>query len=70
RAASGAPRTAGAAVSGPAHGAAHDSDNRPARGPVSVEVVPEGSRTVADGAAQLVLAPLFGRAPGAPATAR
>jgi hypothetical protein len=36
---------------------------------VAVEVVPEGARTVADGAAQLVLAPLFGRAPGAPAAA-
>jgi hypothetical protein len=36
-------------------------------GGVLVEVVPEGARTVADGAAQLVLAPLFGRAPGASA---
>ncbi|WP_375537828.1 ROK family protein [Streptomyces sp. Amel2xB2] len=36
-------------------------------GGVRVEIVPEGSRTVADGAAQLVLAPLFGRAPGTPA---
>ncbi|QPP10908.1 ROK family protein [Streptomyces bathyalis] len=34
---------------------------------VRVELAPEGTRTVADGAAQLVLAPLFGRAPGAPA---
>ncbi|SCK54735.1 Sugar kinase of the NBD/HSP70 family, may contain an N-terminal HTH domain [Streptomyces sp. WMMB 714] len=32
-------------------------------GDVPVELVPEGARTVADGAAQLVLAPLFGRAP-------
>jgi predicted NBD/HSP70 family sugar kinase len=38
-------------------------------GGVRVEIAPEGARTVADGAAQLVLAPLFGRAPGAPATA-
>ncbi|WP_417801328.1 ROK family protein [Streptomyces ovatisporus] len=36
-----------------------------ASGAVPVELVPEGARTVADGAAQLVLAPLFGRAPGA-----
>ena len=35
------------------------------RGAVRVEIVPEGARTVADGAAQLVLAPLFGRAHGA-----
>jgi hypothetical protein len=41
----------------------------PGSGSVRVEVAPEGARTVADGAAQLVLAPLFGRAPGAPATA-
>nr|WP_254665926.1 ROK family protein [Streptomyces sp. WMMB 322] len=34
---------------------------------VRVELAPEGTRSVADGAAQLVLAPLFGRAPGAPA---
>lgn len=34
-------------------------------GGVRVEVVPEGARTVADGAAQLVLGPLFGRVPGA-----
>ncbi|GGO55798.1 hypothetical protein GCM10012287_47900 [Streptomyces daqingensis] len=32
-------------------------------GDVPVELVPDGVRTVADGAAQLVLAPLFGRAP-------
>ena len=36
-------------------------------GGILVELVPEGARTVADGAAQLVLAPLFGRAPGASA---
>ncbi len=35
------------------------------RGGVRVELVPEGARTVADGAAQLVLAPLFGRVHGA-----
>jgi predicted NBD/HSP70 family sugar kinase len=38
-------------------------------GGVRVELVPEGARTVADGAAQLVLAPLFGRAQGMPGAA-
>lgn len=80
---SGSSDSGGSGPSGPA--AAHASGARadasgaraaPARtagavrSPVRVELVPEGSRTVADGAAQLVLAPLFGRAPGAPATAR
>uniref|UniRef100_UPI003558475D ROK family transcriptional regulator n=1 Tax=Streptomyces zhihengii TaxID=1818004 RepID=UPI003558475D len=37
------------------------------RGPVPVAPAPGGPHTVAEGAAQLVLAPVFGRAPAAPA---
>lgn len=49
-------------------GAAGAAPNGAGGGPeVRVELASEGTRTVADGAAQLVLAPLFGRAPGAPA---
>ncbi|WP_399067297.1 ROK family protein [Streptomyces winkii] len=59
---SGGPSGTGAAAAGRA-------GTRSGTGGVRVEVVPEGARTVADGAAQLVLAPLFGSAPGAPASA-
>jgi len=50
---------------GVAEGAARGPTGASGGGGVRVEVVPEGARTVADGAAQLVLGPLFGRAPGA-----
>ncbi|NLU71225.1 ROK family transcriptional regulator [Streptomyces sp. HNM0575] len=55
--------------SGPGSWAGAPSTSAGSAAGVRVEVVPEGARTVADGAAQLVLAPLFGRTPGAPATA-
>ncbi|HWM38244.1 MAG TPA: ROK family transcriptional regulator [Streptomyces sp.] len=50
---------------GVADGGARGPTGASGGGGVRVEVVPEGARTVADGAAQLVLGPLFGRVPGA-----